>query len=71
MLSEPLYSELTGALQQASTKRKLALRSSALMQADIAAYDIIYGDQFGPTTVSPDAKQNFSIYYGSLSANLC
>ena len=41
------------------------------MQADVwAAYDIIYADKFGPTTVSPERRTKLSIYYGSLSANL-
>ena len=44
VLSEPLYSELTGALQQAIDEKKTRSPiERALMQADVwAAYDIIY-----------------------------
>jgi len=58
VLSDPLYSELTSALQQAIDEKKTRSPiERALMQADVwAAYDIIYGDEFNPTTVSPGRK---------------
>lgn len=58
VFSDPLYSELTSELQQAIDEKKTRSPiERALMQADVwAAYDIIYGDEFNPTTVSAGRK---------------